>query len=295
MVNYRRFFAPRNLIMRSYAKINICLDVKGKRDDGYHLLDMVMLPLQMHDTLIINELKKATDNFVTVDDYSNGCIEYNLATFAIEKFAAAYHFDNKFRISIHKVLPMQAGLGGGSSNAAAALLGVNKYLKLGCTDEQLIDIARGLGADVPFFIKNVPMHCTGIGDVMEPVTVKNNYYVLIVKPSAGCGTKAIYEISDQMTLKTGDVDAVIKALALGDDDALEKCMFNSLQEPALKKVPEIQDIIDMLKNNGLKLVQMSGSGSAVFALSTDKKLIYSIAKKLDSLDKYFVEVTKVLK
>ena len=285
----------KTLIMRSYAKINICLDVKGKREDGYHLLDMVMVPLQMHDTLIITELKKATDNFVTVDDYSNGSIEYNLASFALEKFASAYHFDNKFRISIHKVLPMQAGLGGGSSNAATALLGVNKYLKLGCTDEQLVDVCRDLGADIPFFIKNVPMHCTGIGDVMEPISIKNNYYVLIVKPNAGCGTKAIFDISDGMTLKTGNVQAVIDALASGDDEALQESIFNSLQEPAIKNVPEIQNIIELVKSYGLKIVQMTGSGSAVFGLSTDKKLVYSVAKELDKHDKYFVEVTRILK
>ena len=285
----------KNLVMRSYAKINICLDVTGKQEDGYHTLDMVMVPIELHDTLIIRELFKATDNFVTIDDFSNGCIHYNLATSAIEKLAAKVGFNNKFRISIHKVLPMQAGLGGGSSNAAAALVGVNKYLKLGCTDEQLIEVARTLGADVPFFIKNRPMRCTGIGDIMTPISIKNNYYVLLVKPTEGCGTRAIYEISDKMELKTGNVEAVIEALENGDDDALAGSIFNSLQEPAILKVPEIQNIIDTLKSKGLKIVQMSGSGSAVFALSTDKKKLVSIAKELEKEDKYYIEITKVIK
>ena len=285
----------KNLIMRSNAKINICLDVTGKRQDGYHTLDMVMLPIEMHDTLIISELKRTTDNYVTIDDFSNGCIEYNLATMAIEKFAKVRGFDNKFRISIHKVLPIQAGLGGGSSNAAAALKGVNKFLKLGCSNQELIEIGKTLGADIPFFIENKPMRCQGIGELMTPVEVKNNYWVLIVKPTSGCGTKAIYEISDTMKLKTGDVDKVIKALADGDDDTLADSIFNSLQEPAIVKVPEITEIISLLKENGLKIVQVTGSGSAVFGMSTDKKLITSVAKKIDDLDKYFVEVTKVLK
>ena len=281
--------------MRSYAKINICLDVTGKRKDGYHTLDMVMLPIEMHDTLIISELKRANDNFVTIDDFSNGCIEYNLATMAIEKLAKVNGFDNKFRIQIHKVLPIQAGLGGGSSNAATALKGVNKFLKLGCSDDELIEIGKDLGADIPFFIKNKPMRCQGIGEILHPVEIKNNYWVLIVKPKAGCGTKAIYEISDTMKLKTGDVDAVINALKEGDDEALASSIFNSLQEPAIVKVPEIANVISLLKENGLKIVQVTGSGSAVFGMSTDKKMINSIAKKIEESDKYFVEVTRVLK
>lgn len=290
----------KNLVMRSYAKINICLNVLDKRADGYHELDMVMLPLELHDTLLISELNKGTDNFVTIDDFSNGTVHYNIATAAIEKFAKTRQFSNKFRVSIHKVLPMQAGLGGGSSNAAAAILGVNKMLKLGATEEEMIEVAKGLGADIPFFIKNIPARCTGIGDVMTPVNVKNNYWVLLVKPKAGCGTKAIYEISDQMTLKTGDVNAVIQALEEGNDDLLAESIFNNLEEPAAIKVPEILEIKKILKDMGLNIVQMTGSGSTVFAMSTNKKLITSAARVLEKVtegseDKYFVEVTKVLK
>lgn len=290
----------KNLVMRSYAKINICLNVLDKRADGYHELDMVMLPLELHDTLLISELNKGTDNFVTIDDFSNGTIHYNIATAAIEKFAKTRQFSNKFRVSIHKVLPMQAGLGGGSSNAAAVILGVNKMLKLGATEEEMIEVAKGLGADIPFFIKNIPARCTGIGDVMTPVNVKNNYWVLLVKPKAGCGTKAIYEISDQMTLKTGDVNAVIQALEEGNDDLLAESIFNNLEEPAAVKVPEILEIKKILKDMGLNIVQMTGSGSTVFAMSTNKKLITSAARVLEKVtegseDKYFVEVTKVLK
>lgn len=285
----------KNLIVRSYAKINICLNVTGKRPDGYHTLDMVMLPLQMHDTLIVSELKKAVDNFVTIDDFSCGCIDYNIATIALNELASIKGYDNKFRISIHKTIPMQAGLGGGSSNAAAALMAVNQYLKLGCSQQELANLSAKLGADVPFFIYNKPMRCSGVGDIMEPVEVKNNYWALIVKPSAGCSTRVVYEKCDSMTLKTCDVDKVIEALASGDDEELADSIENSLQTPAICLVPEIENIIELLKSKGLKIVQMSGSGSAVFALSTDKKLITSIANELEEQDKYFVELTKVIK
>lgn len=283
----------KNLVVRANAKINICLDVVGKREDGYHLLDMVMVPIQLHDSLLISELKKSNNNFVTIDDFSNGPIHYNIATTAIEKFAAAKGFENKFRVLIHKVIPMQAGLGGGSSNAANVILGINKYLKLNSSIEEMIDIGKTIGADVPFFLVNKPMRCQGIGEIMTPVSIKNNYWVLLIKPSAGCGTQPIFQIADSMTLKTGNVDNVIKALEEGDDDLLADSIFNSLQEPAIVKVPEIASIINELKDNGLKIVQMTGSGSTVFALSTDKKKLVSVAKLFE--DRYFVEITKIIK
>lgn len=283
----------KSLHIRSYAKINLCLNITGKREDGYHELDMVMLPISLHDSLVIAKLEKATDNFVTVDDFSIGSFTYNLATFSIDKLQSIYHFDQKFRILIHKVIPIQAGLGGGSSNAACSLKAVNTLLKLGASDEQLMEIGKTLGCDIPFFIKCKPARCKGIGEIVEPIEIKNNYYVLLVKPEAGCSTKEIYSISDSMDLKVTSIDNVVKALEEGDDELLAENISNALQEPAIKVVPSIQTIIDELHNEGLKMVQVTGSGSAVFALSTDKKLLKRVLRKLD--DKYQVELTKVMK
>lgn len=283
----------KTLLLKSYAKINIALNVVGKQEDGYHKLDMVMLPLALHDSILLTKVNNAPDNYVTTDDFALGDIQYNLATFAIDTMQKKYGFDSKFRVFIHKILPIQAGLGGGSSNAAATLVGVNKYLKLGASDEELIEIGKTLGADVPFFIKGVPARCQGIGEIMTPIDIKNNYYVLIVKPNAGCSTKKVYELADTMDLVTYDINNVVIALKEGDDELLAKSIGNALQPAAIKEVPEIQTIIDSLKEKGLKIVLMSGSGSSVIALSTNKKLIKSIAK--DYEDKYRVEVTKILK
>lgn len=283
----------KSLHIRSFAKINISLNITKKRDDGFHELDSVMLPIALHDSLVISKLNNANDNFVTVDDFSIGTFSYNLATFSIEKLQRIYHFNDKFRILIHKVIPIQAGLGGGSSNAACTLKAVNTMLKLGATDEELIDIAKSLGCDIPFFIKCKPARVQGVGEVLTPITVKNNYYVLLVKPEAGCSTKEIYAISDSMDLKVTSIDNVVKALEEGDDELLAENISNALQEPAIKVVPAIQTIIDELRNEGLKMVQVTGSGSAVFALSTDKNLLKRVFKKLD--DKYQVELTKVMK
>ena len=283
----------KSLLLKSYAKINICLNVVGKREDGYHELDMIILPLKFHDSILFPELQHATDHFVTIDDFSLGLFKYNIATTAIEKMQAKYGFTNKFRITIHKVIPMQSGLGGGSSNAGVVINAVNSYLKLNLPYEELVSLSTGLGADIPFFITNKPARCRGIGEKIDFVNVKNDYYVLLVKPDAGCSTQGVYEVSDQMDLPIGDVEKVKEALETGDDDLLAKSIFNALEKPAISLVPEIQIIKDKLKLAGLKIVQMTGSGSCVFALSTDKRLIYSVARQLEK--QYLVEVTKVLR
>ena len=283
----------RNLLLKSYAKINICLNVTGKRDDGYHELDMIILPLKLHDSLYFTELKNARDHFVTIDDFSLGLFKYNIATTAIEKMQKKYKFNEKFRITIHKNIPMQSGLGGGSSNAGVVINAINECCKLKMTDQDKIDMATGLGADVPFFIFNKPARCRGIGEKLDFINVKNDYYALIVKPAEGCSTQMIYEVSDKMELSVGDVEKVKLALETGDDDLLADSIFNALEEPAISVVPEIQVIKNKLYAAGLKIVQMSGSGSSVFALSTDKKLIRAAARSLE--DQYLVEETKVLK
>ena len=162
--------------VKSYAKINLSLCVTGKRSDGYHELDSIMVPIELHDTLLISYLQRK-DNFVTVDDFSNGLIHYNLASSAIETLAKKYHFNKHFRIYIHKVIPMQAGLGGGSSNAAFTMKTVNDMLKLNATNEEMIELATPLGADIPFFINLTPARCKGIGEKMEPIKIKNSYYL----------------------------------------------------------------------------------------------------------------------
>ena len=280
--------------IKSYAKINISLRVVSKREDGYHELDSIMVPIELHDSIIISTLKNSADNFVTVDDFSHGLIHYNLASTGINALAKKYGFSTKFRVYIHKNIPMQAGLGGGSSNAAFTMKAVNNTMKCGATDEEIIELASSFGADIPFFVKCVPARCRGIGEIMEPIEIKNNYYVLIVKPSEGCSTKEVFAIADKKKeYNPVDIDTVVKALKEGDDDLLASAMGNSLEEAAISLVPEIKQIKDAMKAAGLKLVLMSGSGSTVFALSTDLSLLKKVAKTFEN--KYIVELTKIRK
>ena len=281
--------------VKSYAKINISLRVKSKMENGYHELDSVMVPIELHDSIVISPLYNRNDSFVTVDDFSNGLIHYNLAGSAIDALEKKYGVHKCFRIYIHKVIPMQAGLGGGSSNAAFTLRAINQILKLGASDEELIEIATPLGADIPFFIKCQPSRCGGIGEKIQPIEIKNNYHVLIVKPNEGVSTKECFKIADNKPYPEVDVDKVVEALRIGDDDMLAEYMGNSLQPSAIELVPEIQTIIDYLKEQGLKLVMMSGSGSSVFALSTDKSILKRIQKQIDEEERWFCELTKVIK
>ena len=279
--------------VKSYAKINISLRVVSKRADGYHELDSIMVPIELHDSIIISTLKHSVDNFVTVDDFSHGLIHYNLASTGINALAKKYGFSTKFRVYIHKNIPMQAGLGGGSSNAAFTMKAVNNMMKCGATDEEIIELASSFGADIPFFVKCEPARCRGIGEIMEPIEIKNNYHVLIVKPLDGCSTKEVFAIADKKEYKPVDIDTVVKALKEGDDDLLASVMGNSLEDAAISLVPEIKQIKDAMFAAGLKLVLMSGSGSTVFALSTDISLLKKVAKSFEN--KYVVELTKIRK
>ena len=283
---------------KSYAKINIALNITKIREDGYHELDMVMVPLKLHDSVQISELKGKKDNFVVMDDFSIKLGHTNIAEVALRTVLTKAGVDNKkFLVFIHKLIPVQAGMGGGSSNAAATMKVTNTFLKLNIPQEELLEMSKPIGSDVPFFIECKPARCKGRGEKLEPITVKNDYYVLIVKPEDGCSTKEVYAKFDEHPhYNAADIDNVIKALEEGDDALLEKSMGNSLQAVASELVPEIKVIIDKLKAKGLKLVMMTGSGSSVFALSTDKKLMKRIAKEIEQENpNYYVELTEVLK
>lgn len=280
-------------LYKAYAKINLFLKIKGSLENGYHELEMVTVPLELHDSLLIEELKSSLDNYVTMDDFSLVESDKNLAQFALDRFAEEFPHPRKYKILIHKRIPIRAGLGGGSSDAAAALKMCAERSKEKINVDELNNLAKELGADVPFFLQEKPCKCEGIGEILEPVEIKNNYYCLLVSPRTGCSTKEVYQAYERQTNKN-DIENVIKALKDGDDDLLADSIGNDLQEPAIKKVPEIAHIIDVLKDKGFKIVMMSGSGSTVFALTTDKSFATKMEKQLYE-EKYNVILTKLRK
>ncbi len=284
----------KKLVVQSFAKINICLDITGVREDGYHLLDTIMLPISLHDTLLIQETSRVIDNYITLDEFTIGDSQYNTVTKAINYLEDKYQLNTKFKIDLHKVIPMKAGLGGGSSNAAFTLKAITQYKKINISENELINAAVKIGADVPFFIKNKPARCKGIGEIIEPINIKNDYYVFLVKPEKGCSTQNVFFAADKKhKYPHGNVENVVKALEKGDDELLANSVFNVLEESSIELVPEIQTVKDELKEIGFKIVLMSGSGSAVFGLTRDKKLLKVANKKLEN--KYHTIVAKVLK
>jgi len=261
--------------------------------NGYHELDMIMIPLELHDSILINELASSVDNYITVDDFSLIGEKNNIVAKAIDCFDKKYKLPKKVEVDIHKKIPIRAGLGGGSSNAGNMLVALNEMYKIGAKIEDLEEIGKKIGADVPFFLRETPCRCQGIGDIMTPIKVKNTYYCILVCPKEGCSTEEVYKDLDNFNCNNGNIDNVIKALEDGDDDLLASSIHNDLEPVSINLVPEIEIIKSKLKALGFKIVMMTGSGSCVFGLTTDKQLIKLAEKELEN--KYRIEVTKTRK
>lgn len=282
------------MIIKSYAKINIVLNVLGKHNNRLHEIDMVTLPLELHDSLQISKIND-TNSYVTFANVALGGDDNNLASKALEALKKGYSIDGCYRILINKVIPISAGLGGGSSNAAATLKGIRDISKANITDDELAKLGFQFGSDIPFFVYNKPARVMGGGEIIKPINLKNNYYCLIVKPEKGLSTTDVYRASDNFDLPVYNIDAVVKALEDGDEETLAKEVGNALEKPSINFLPEIEDIKNELKSHGFKIVLMSGSGSSVFALSTDKKLVKKVFKKyIKQNSKRTIEMTKVI-
>lgn len=255
------------MIVKAHAKINLALSVLNQQSDGYHELDMVMVPLELHDSIEVSLAPADEKTSVIVAGIDLPEASPNLAFTAVERMREFYRFKENFTIRIHKRIPMAAGLGGGSSDAAVVVRSIVAILKLQTHEKELIDICRSIGSDVPFFYRQEASRVQGTGEILTPLTIKNTYQVLIVKPKNGLSTKTVFAEYDKAPTPPGDIQAVIKALRDGDDEGLGTLLYNQLQPVSEKLRPEIKTIVDSLKNDGFDQVLMSGSGSAVFVLS----------------------------
>ena len=282
------------MYVKAPAKINLYLDVLGKREDGYHDLDMVMLPLELHDTIDFEKVPNARYTHIVCDTIERQFISHNSIYRTHELLVNDYDYKQNFIIRVHKEIPIYAGMGGGSSNAAAALRYFLKHSKLKLTEEEQINFCLKIGADVPFCLKNTPAHVEGIGEKITPIKVKKQYNVLIIKPKQGLSTKDVFNACDKYELKHGNVQDVIKALETGDDSLLAKSMFNSLEDVSMDLCPEVKQIKEMLKKDGFKCVLMTGSGSCVYALTSNSTLALSKYIKYEHKG-YEVYLTKTAK
>lgn len=281
--------------IKAYAKINLALNVYDKRENGYHDVDMIMIPLALHDIVELELLPYGYETYITSDDSSLPTDESNLSIKAFSKLREQLKLDKNFMIHIYKRIPISAGLGGGSADAAAVLNGVLKITKNNVSNEKMIEIAQSIGGDVAFCLYNKAARCRGIGEKLEFIKMKRKYHVLLIKPNEGVSTAQAYHDFDELEVKPqlSNIDELIRALENDDEEVVLREMKNCLQEPAMNLVPEIKKVIETLKNDGFPLTMMSGSGSTVFALSKDGNAIAKEAKKFDK-NKYKIVVTTTL-
>lgn len=284
-----------NTSVKAYAKINLALNVYDRKEDGYHNIDMITIPLDLHDIIELELLPKGYESYITSDDDSLPTDESNLSNKAFRKMKEKFHIDKNVLIHIYKRIPMCAGLGGGSADAAAVINATLKAIKLKPSQDDLISLASSIGADVSFCLYNKPARCRGIGEKLDFITLKKRYHVLLIKPNEGVSTALAYQTFDQLETKPqlSNIERLIEGLKIGDESIIAEEMKNSLQECATKIVPEIKNIIDTLKKDGFPLTMMSGSGSTVFCMSLNHHAILEEYKKFSKLN-YTVIVTQTL-
>lgn len=250
---------------RAYAKINWSLDTVGVREDGYHLLDMVMQSVSLHDTLIIepsSAFSIAADGPVRVPVSGD-----NLALRAAEALREHANLDAAVSIRLRKRIPTGAGLGGGSSDAAAVLHALNKLWSLNYSLDTLCDIGLRLGADIPYCLRGGLARVQGVGEIISPLPVRRVYHLVIIQPCRGLSTKQVFTaLGEAQALRHPDTAQVAAALENGDLSHLAAAMGNTLQEVSIPLRPQIRQAITQLREHGARAAQMTGSGSAVFGV-----------------------------
>jgi 4-diphosphocytidyl-2-C-methyl-D-erythritol kinase len=249
------------------AKVNLFLEVLGNRPDGYHEIATLMLAIDLADELDFTP-DEPGELSLTCDAPALSVGSDNLVLKAASRLRAETGCPLGARIALRKRIPWAAGLGGGSSDAAAALEGLNELWKLRLSVAELARIGSEIGSDVPFFLNGPAAWCTGRGEVVTPVPIGRPLDLVLVMPPEGLSTADVYR---RLTLPAEPVDgeAARNALASGDVEALGRALFNRLQEPAFELSPAVADAFRRVRGVGAAGCLMSGSGSALFALCRD--------------------------
>jgi 4-diphosphocytidyl-2-C-methyl-D-erythritol kinase len=254
------------------CKINIGLNITGKRPDGYHNLETIFYPIQIKDAVEIiasddeNEISfTSTGNIVDVKEYDNICVKaYHLLKKDFPKLPS-------IKMHLHKNIPMGAGLGGGSADASAVLLLLNKKFSLNVSQDKLIDYALQLGSDCPFFIINKPCFATGRGEILEEINLDlSAYKFLIVNPNIHVNTGEAFASLNQNNFSP---IGALQPQITSDITTWKNSIKNDFEKPVFEKHPEIERIKTLLYENGAIYSAMSGSGSTVFGIFEKDKVI----------------------
>lgn len=265
------------MVLHSYAKLNLYLEVLNIRKDSYHNIKTIFERIDLCDKIILKprqdkKIKLICSSSETPQDNTN------LAYRSAKLLQTSLSINKGVDIKIIKRIPVSAGLGGGSSNAASVLLGLNKLWKLNLTQAQLLNFAGKIGSDVPFFIYNVTFaEGRGRGDEIKPLKALNQmrFWHVLVVPKIKVSSKKIYQKWDSLRIKLTKPKYDVRMLILGlrkfNLSLLGKTLFNSLEEATTKVYPEVNRIKEGLKAMGVKSILMSGSGPAVFGIVSSRR------------------------
>ena len=276
--------------INAYAKINLGLDIIGKRPDGYHDLKMIMQTIDLHDVItleVIPEVNGSSEEgsiIVTCSDGSLPADETNLAGKAARLLFKEFSITDNLEIDIVKNIPVAAGLGGGSADAAAVLRGVNEFFGLELSDEELMERGAKLGADIPFLIRGGTATAHGIGEIIEPLGTPDGLSVILAVPDIRVSTKEVYEEYDRIAFDGPhpDIDHLKAAIEMDDTGCIPEFLGNVLEKVTILKHPVIDKIKEIMMSNGAAGALMSGSGPAVFGLFVDDLSVERTYNALDS-------------
>lgn len=284
--------------LKAMAKINLGLDVTGKREDGYHEVKMIMQSIYLYDNIVITRKSepgislKTNLSFLPVNENN---LVYKAAKLMIDTFDIKDGVD----IDLDKHIPVAAGMAGGSTDAASVLFGMNKMFELNQSSEKLMELGVTLGADVPYCIMRGTALSEGIGEKLTRLKPVPQCYVLIAKPGISVSTKYVYETLDaKEVIEHPDIDSMIAAIDESDIKKLASLMGNVLETVTEQEYPVITEIKNYMKQNGAINAMMSGSGPTVFGLYEKEEDAVSamrglrelgIAKQLFVTDMYNVK------
>ena len=257
-------------IAKSYAKVNLTLDVLGKLENGYHEVRMVMQPLNLFDLILVK--KAPAGIIIKTNNPVLPCDNKNIAYKAAELFFNETGIRGGVSITIKKNIPIAAGLAGGSGNAAAVLCALNLLYNADLTEEKLLEMGLKLGADVPYCINNVTSLAEGIGEKLTTLSQIPGVPVVLVTPPVSISTGEIYKrIDSAENLASIDTDGMISAITDVDIKKIGEKLLNVMEIVTIKDCPEIADIKAKMLEFGALGSVMSGSGPSVFGIFPDNK------------------------
>lgn len=266
--------------LKARAKINLGLDVLGKREDGYHEVRMVMQTIGIYDRLILTKIPeeeiRITSNLAFLPVNEN-----NLIYKAIKLLKDEYHFPGGISVDLNKFIPVAAGMAGGSTDAASTMFGVNRLFGLNLSMGKMMELGVRLGADVPYCVMRGTALAEGIGEKLTRITPVPHMWILIAKPQINVSTRLVYEQLDMGGIqKHPDIDGIIRAIEAQDVVRIAQSMGNVLENVTVPLYPVIETIKQDMLSHGAINAMMSGSGPTVFGIFDDRAKMREAAEVL---------------